>query len=83
MKIEATKVNGTQNHFLILCSNNKNLHNKEVIQKLIAQTDFERIDGAIILSDKENLDFKMDYYNNDGWYIKWRRRFAINCSFSS
>ncbi|MAX10557.1 MAG: diaminopimelate epimerase [Candidatus Marinimicrobia bacterium] len=66
MKIEATKANGTQNHFLILYSNNKNLHNKEVIQKLISKTDFKRVDGAIILSDKENLDFKMDYYNNDG-----------------
>ena len=66
MKIEATKANGTQNHFLILYSNNKNLHNKEVIQKLISKTDFKRVDGVIILSDKENLDFKMDYYNNDG-----------------
>ena len=66
MKIKATKANGTQNHFLIFYSNNKDLHSKKIIKKLISQTNFERIDGAIILSDKENLDFKMDYYNNDG-----------------
>ena len=66
MKIKATKANGTQNHFLIFYSNNKDLHNREVIKKLMSQTNFERIDGVIILSDKENIDFKMDYYNNDG-----------------
>ncbi len=66
MKFKIAKANGTQNHFLIFHSNNKQHQTQEIIQKIISQTDFERIDGIIILSDKDNLDFKMDYYNNDG-----------------
>jgi len=66
MKLKIAKANGTLNHFLIFYSNNKQYQTKETIQKIISQTDFERIDGVIILSDKDTLDFKMDYYNNDG-----------------
>ena len=66
MKFKIAKANGTQNHFLNFHSNNKQHHAQEIIQKIISQTRFERIDGVIILSDKDNLDFKMDYYNNDG-----------------
>ena len=66
MKFKIAKANGTQNHFLIFHSNNKQHQNQETIQKIISQTDFKRVDGVIILSDKDNLDFKMDYYNNYG-----------------
>ena len=66
MKFKIAKANGTQNHFLIFHSNNKQHQTQEIIQKIISQTDFGRIDGVIILSDKDDIDFKMDYYNNDG-----------------
>ena len=67
MKINITKTHGTKNHFLIIENKDKNplLHNKDFIQKICNQKSDERIDGVLILSDN-HLDYKMDYYNNDG-----------------
>jgi diaminopimelate epimerase len=65
-KIKVTKAHGTHNHFLICHSNDKRVHSKESLLSIIDQDQSDRIDGILILSDKEGLDFKMDYYNNDG-----------------
>ena len=64
--IKITKAHGTHNHFLILYSNDQELQNKAAIQTIISQSKVGRIDGVLILSDSTDLDFKMDYYNNDG-----------------
>ena len=66
MKLNLTKVNGTQNHFLIIHSNEKTIHSKETILKIIDLSNQDRVDGVLILSDSDQVDFKMDYYNNDG-----------------
>ena len=64
--IKVTKAHGTHNHFLILYSNDQELRNKKTIQKIVSQAKAGRIDGVLILSDSPGIDFKMDYYNNDG-----------------
>ena len=66
MKLNIVKVNGTQNHFLITHSNEKAIHSKETILKIIDLSNQDRVDGVLILSDSDQVDFKMDYYNNDG-----------------
>ena len=66
MKINVTKSNGTQNHFLIIHSNDKSIHDKNAIVKIVKGSKVGRIDGVLILSDSDSVDFKMDYYNNDG-----------------
>ena len=66
MKINVSKCHGTENHFLIFHSNEKKVHSKKTILSIIDQNQSERVDGVLILSDESNVDFKMDYYNNDG-----------------
>jgi len=66
MKLNLAKANGTQNHFLIIHSNEKIIHNKKTIVEIIDLSNKDRIDGVVILSDSKSVDFKMDYYNNDG-----------------
>lgn len=67
MKINITKAHGTQNYFLIIENkeNDPRLHQQEYIKKICKYKSDERIDGVLILSDN-HLDYKMDYYNNDG-----------------
>ena len=73
MKINITKAHATQNHFLIIENQNPKLNQKEFIKKICSTKKHERIDGVLILSKKDqwenyfkSIDFKMDYYNNDG-----------------
>jgi diaminopimelate epimerase len=66
MQLNISKANGTKNHFLIIHSNDQSIHNKDVIIKIVKSSNSDRIDGVLILSDSQDLDFKMDYYNNDG-----------------
>ena len=66
MKINVSKCHGTENHFLIFYSNEKKMHSPKFILSLINQDQSERVDGVLILSDAPSVDFKMDYYNNDG-----------------
>ena len=47
-------------------SNEKIIHSKETILKIIDLSNKDRIDGVLILSNSNQVDFKMDYYNNDG-----------------
>ena len=68
MKINIIKAHGTQNHFIIIYDkkNDPYLKKKETIQKLCQSANSKRIDGLLLLSDENQYDFKMDYYNNDG-----------------
>ena len=38
----------------------------DTIKKIVASSNIKRVDGVLILSNSDNSDFKMDYYNNDG-----------------
>ena len=66
MKLNISKANGTQNHFLIIHSNDSFIHDKNKIIDIVKASNSNRIDGVLVLSDSESADFKMDYYNNDG-----------------
>ena len=59
MKIEATKANGTQNHFLILYSNNKNLNTNSNLY-----SDARHLNklGNKILAEKIN-NFLLNHYH--------------------
>ena len=61
-----TKANGTLNHFLIVYSNNKEIHLQNYIVRFVKNSRYNRVDGVLVLSDSNQADFKMDYYNNDG-----------------
>ena len=63
---KATKAHGTQNHFLIIQSNNYSIYSQGTIQKIVKSSNIDRVDGVLILSNSDSSDFKMDYYNNDG-----------------
>tara|TARA_Y100000996_G_scaffold82914_1_gene56997 strand:+ start:2127 stop:2900 length:774 start_codon:yes stop_codon:yes gene_type:complete len=66
MKLNISKANGTQNHFLIIYSNDSSIHNQNNIIEIVKSSNSNRIDGVLVLSDSHSSDFKMDYYNNDG-----------------
>ena len=66
MKLNISKANGTQNHFLIIYSNDKSIKSQNKIIDVVKASNSNRVDGVLILSDSESADFKMDYYNNDG-----------------
>jgi diaminopimelate epimerase len=68
MDIPFTKAHGTGNDFIILLKDDiKNIElDEELIQKLCYRRTGIGADGLIVLSDDDVLDYKMDYYNNDG-----------------
>ncbi len=66
MKINIIKAEGTKNHFLIIRKEKKYQKMKTILKKIIAKTNYNRIDGILWISESKCADFKMDYYNNDG-----------------
>jgi len=68
MDIPFTKAHGTGNDFIILYSEDVLLIdiNEDVIQQLCHRRTGIGADGLLLLSPSDTLDFKMDYYNNDG-----------------
>ena len=68
MDIPFTKAHGTGNDFIILYSEDvSSLNvNKNLIQQLCHRRTGIGADGLLLLSPDDTLDFKMDYYNNDG-----------------
>ena len=68
MDIPFAKAHGTGNDFIILYSEDVfsiNI-NKNLIQQLCHRRTGIGADGLLLLSPNDTLDFKMDYYNNDG-----------------
>ena len=63
MKIKITKAHGTQNTFIIIYDNHHHSLIKSQIKKICHQFD---TDGLLLVSDDQNYDYKMDYFNNDG-----------------
>ena len=68
MKINIIKAHGTKNQFIIMYdkTNNLELRKKETIQKICTMSKSACVEGLLLLSDEDQYDFKMDYYNNDG-----------------
>jgi diaminopimelate epimerase len=68
MDIPFTKAHGTGNDFIILYSEDilSIDVNENLIQKLCNRRTGVGADGLLLLSPNDTLDFKMDYYNNDG-----------------
>tara|TARA_Y100001970_G_scaffold205843_1_gene250682 strand:- start:2136 stop:2909 length:774 start_codon:yes stop_codon:yes gene_type:complete len=63
MKIKVTKSHGTENSFIIIYNNQHHQLLKTKIQDLCKLFD---TDGFLLLSDHDDYDFQMDYFNNDG-----------------
>ncbi|MBC8213859.1 MAG: diaminopimelate epimerase [Candidatus Marinimicrobia bacterium] len=68
MKIPFTKAHGTGNDFIIFIKNEcpDIISNSNFIQKACSRRTGIGADAVLILSDENNYDFKMDYYNSDG-----------------
>ena len=68
MDIPFTKAHGTGNDFIILYSEDVISIdvNEDLIQQLCHRRTGIGADGLLLLSPSNTLDFKMDYYNNDG-----------------
>ena len=68
MQINLIKAHGTQNYFFIIYNqkNNCKLQSIKIINKIFNLNNNQRIDGLLLLSNHDQYDFKMDYYNNDG-----------------
>ena len=67
-KVFFTKMSGAGNDFIVIDSN-KNpdfLLDTGIITKLCDRRNGIGADGVIAISDLDNYDFKMDYYNSDG-----------------
>jgi diaminopimelate epimerase len=71
-KIFFTKMSGAGNDFIVMDSSNPLAKNNglfleaNIISKLCDRRNGIGADGVIIISDFNNYDFKMDYYNADG-----------------
>jgi diaminopimelate epimerase len=71
-KIFFTKMSGAGNDFIVmdsgnpLAENNGSFLNANIISKLCDRRNGIGADGVILISDFDNYDFKMDYYNADG-----------------
>jgi diaminopimelate epimerase len=67
-KISFTKMSGAGNDFIIIDGNKYPDFSKipAIIPKLCDRRNGIGADGLIIISDTDNYDFKMDYYNADG-----------------
>ncbi len=63
MKINITKSHGTQNSFIIVYDNKNHALIKNNIKKICSQF---KTDGFLLISDHQDYDFRMDYFNNDG-----------------
>ena len=68
MDIPFTKAHGTGNDFIILYSEDVLSIdiNENFIKQLCHRQTGVGADGLLLLSPNDTLDFKMDYYNNDG-----------------
>ncbi len=68
MKIPFTKAHGTGNDFIIFIKKEcpEIISNSDFIQKVCSRRAGIGADAVLILSDEQNYDFKMDYYNSDG-----------------
>ena len=68
MKIEFTKTHGAGNDFIIIYNNqhHKVLSSPNFIQQICNRKIGVGADGLILLSDTDQYDYRMDYYNNDG-----------------
>jgi diaminopimelate epimerase len=67
-KVFFTKMSGAGNDFIVI-DNNKNpdlLLEPGIITKLCDRRNGIGADGVITISDLDNYDFRMDYYNSDG-----------------
>ena len=67
-KVFFTKMSGAGNDFIVIDSN-KNpdiILDPGIITKLCDRRNGIGADGVIAISDLDNYDFKMDYYNSDG-----------------
>ncbi len=67
-KIFFTKMSGAGNDFIVIDESRHPgfILNPGVISKLCDRRNGIGADGIISISDQENYDFKMDYYNSDG-----------------
>lgn len=67
-KIFFTKMSGAGNDFIVIDRSKYPdfLFNTGIITKLCDRRNGIGADGVIAISDLENYDFKMDYYNSDG-----------------
>ncbi|MGB8320628.1 MAG: diaminopimelate epimerase [Ignavibacteriaceae bacterium] len=67
-KVFFTKMSGAGNDFIVIDSNENPdfLLEPGVITKLCDRRNGIGADGVITISDLDNYDFKMDYYNSDG-----------------
>lgn len=63
MNIKIFKSDGTKNTFVIIYDNDN--HNK-IIKNIKFICNKFKTDGMLLISDTNNYDFKMDYFNNDG-----------------
>jgi len=68
MNIPFTKAHGTGNDFIIIYSEDvpSLTINSNLIKQLCHRQTGIGADGLLLLSPDNTLDFKMDYYNNDG-----------------
>ena len=67
MNIKIFKSDGTKNTFVIIYDNHN--HN-EIIKNIKFICNKFKTDGMLLISDIENYDFKMDYFNNDEFYLE-------------
>ncbi len=67
-KLKFTKLTGAGNDFILLDSRLNEIINldKEEISRLCDRNFGIGADGILVISEIENLDFRMDYYNADG-----------------
>ena len=67
-KVFFTKMSGAGNDFIVIDGNKHSglLLKPDVISKLCDRRNGIGADGVITVSDLDNYDFKMDYYNSDG-----------------
>lgn len=68
-KIIFTKINGAGNDFILLDEklNGKMDLNPETINRLCQRRTSIGADGVLVISDIENYDFELKYYNADGY----------------
>ena len=66
MKIKFTKADGTGNDFIIIYDNYSKIKNPDFIKKICSKKTGVGVDGMLLISDHNQYDYKLDYFNNDG-----------------
>ena len=66
MKLSIVKANGNKNSFILIEKkiSNLKLTNSNVVQ--LCQRENKIVDGLVIIEKQDKLNYKVDYYNNDG-----------------